>query len=93
MDSRQLLVAAEEMKKRAVQKKESSLSGMRPTHGIRRTRDRKCGNYITQKLTKARVTCIPDFKLDGEGYLAVHKERKYSDRTSLFCKRTSGGIS
>ena len=62
MDSRQLLVAAEEMKKRAVQKKESSLSGMRPTHGIRRTRDRKCGNYITQKLTKARVSVYSRFQ-------------------------------
>ena len=47
---------------RAVQKKESSLSGMRPTHGIRRTRDRKCGNYITQKLTKARVSVYSRFQ-------------------------------
>ena len=52
MDSRQLLVAAEEMKKRAVQKKESSLSGMRPTHGIRRTRDRKCGNLYNTEINK-----------------------------------------
>ncbi len=52
MDLPQLLVAEDVMKKNLVQKKESSLSEMKTRHGIQRTRDQKCGNYITLRSKK-----------------------------------------
>ena len=43
------------MKKNLVQKKESSLLEMKIRHGIQRTRDQKCGNYITLRLKKEKA--------------------------------------
>ena len=40
------------MKKNHVPKKESSLLEMKIRHGIQRTRDQKCGNYITLQIKK-----------------------------------------
>ena len=41
---------------RAVPKRGSFLSVMKTTPGIRRTRDRRCGNFTIQRSTKARVS-------------------------------------
>lgn len=38
-----------------VQKREFSLSVMRIMHGTRRTRDRRCGNFITPRSTRVRA--------------------------------------
>ena len=43
------------MKKNLVQKKESSLLEMKIRHGIQRTRDQKCGNYITLRSKKEKA--------------------------------------
>ena len=43
------------MKKNLVQKKESSLLEMKTRHGIQRTRDQKCGNYITLRSKKEKA--------------------------------------
>ena len=43
------------MRKNPVQKREFSLSVMRIMHGTRRTRDRRCGNFITPRSTRVRV--------------------------------------
>ena len=48
--------AAVVMRKRAVPKRGSFLSVMKTTPGIRRTRDRRCGNFTIQRSTKARVS-------------------------------------
>ena len=51
--------------KNLVQKREFSLSVMRIMHGTRRTRDRRCGNFITPRSTRVRAfVCSPDFQLD-----------------------------
>ena len=34
-------------------------------------------------------TCIPSFKLDREGYLAIYKTGKYRYSSAVFCRRTS----
>ena len=41
--------------KNLVQKKESSLLEMKIRHGIQRTRDQKCGNYITLRSKKEKA--------------------------------------
>ncbi len=44
------------------QKRESSLSVMKIRHGIRRTRDRRCGSFITPRSKKARVCEFSQFQ-------------------------------
>ena len=44
------------MRRRAVPKRGSFLSVMKTTPGIRRTRDRRCGNFTIQRSTKARAS-------------------------------------
>ncbi len=43
------------MRKNPEQRKEFSLSVIQLRHGIRRTRDLKCGSYITQRSRRARA--------------------------------------
>ena len=43
------------LNKYLVQKKESSLLEMKIRHGIQRTRDQKCGNYITLRSKKEKA--------------------------------------
>ena len=55
MVSQQLLVVDVEMKKSREPKKEYSLSVMKTTHGILRTRDQKCGSYTIHVLTRVKA--------------------------------------
>ena len=55
-DLLQLLVAAEEMRKRAVRKNVFFLSVMRSMPGIRKISDRRCGNCIIQRSTRVRAS-------------------------------------
>lgn len=68
------------------QRKEFSHSEMKTMHGIRRTNVLKCGSYITQNPQGREHKSFPYFKLDRGRYMAVYKERKDRDCTSLFCR-------
>ena len=49
------------MKKSPVQRNVSSHSEMRHRHGIRKTRDRRCGSFTTQRSTRAKVSVSSRF--------------------------------
>ena len=55
MDLQRHLEAAVVMRRNPEQKKESSLSVIQLRHGIRKTRDRRCGSFITLRSRRERV--------------------------------------
>ena len=73
------------MRRNPEQKKESSLSVIQLRHGIRKTRDRRCGSFITLRSRRARVCEYFQFPT-GQKSTALRAENSNS-RTITFKSR------
>ena len=72
------------MKKNLVQKKESSLSVTQPRHGIRRTRDRRCGSCSTPRSRRARRSEYSHFPTGQRLIYGSYIERENIEIPSLY---------